>query len=214
MDPRGDACDPCPHLANNDADGDGDGIGDACDPRPTTPGDSRALWLGFYTAADQTGWVDRGTQGIGMWAVTKGALVQSATNPSQFASLAAPPLLRRIYVATSIEVVSLNASATIGVCTGWNGAAFDCCNVNTTSGSPVIEAQTGTAVKVNAPWPNVVGAGTRIEIVENMLTANSCTFNGTTTVATTPTEITGKVLFFVGHAAVKYRYLFVVQIGT
>ncbi len=213
-DPRGDACDPCPHIANNDADGDGDGIGDACDPRPTIAGDSRALWLGFYTAADQTGWVDGNTGGTGVWMVTGGALVQSAASPNPFASLAAPPPLRRIYVATSIEVVSLSSGATIGVCTGWTGQLFDCCNVNTTNGPAVVEAQTGAGIKVNTAWPNVVVAGTQIDIVENMLTTNSCTFNGTTMVSTTPSEVTGKVLFFIAHAAAKYRYLFVVQIGA
>jgi hypothetical protein len=214
LDARGDACDPCPHLPSADADGDGDGVGDACDPRPTIAGDSRALWLGFSTSADLTGWTDGNTGGTGAWAVTGGALVQSIADPSQFASLATPVSYQRIYVATSIEVVSLAANATLGVCTGWNGNSFDCCNVNTTNGAAVAEAQTGTAIKSNLPWPAAVAAGARIDIVQNMLTANTCRFGTAVTVQTTPTAISGKVLFFVGHAAAKYRYLFVVQIGT
>lgn len=33
-DPRGNACDVCPHLVEDGADADADGVGDACDPQP------------------------------------------------------------------------------------------------------------------------------------------------------------------------------------
>ena len=45
---RGDACDVCPHRADNGADTDLDGVGDACDPRPAQPGDRIAYFEGFY----------------------------------------------------------------------------------------------------------------------------------------------------------------------
>lgn len=212
-DPRGDACDPCPHLMNADTDGDSDGVGDACDPRPSIAGDSRALWLGFYSATDVTGWVEPSTGGDGTWTVTGGALVQSIPDANPFASFVAPILYQRTYVATSIEIISMEPDATIGMCSGWDGASFDCCNINTTNPAPVIEAQTGTAVKQNLPFAGSLAAGSRVDIVQNMLTANTCRFAGTLSVQTTPTAISGKVLFFVGRAAARFRYLFVAQIG-
>lgn len=46
-DPLGDACDRCPHLSDDAADRDGDGIGDACDPDPATNADTLWLFEGF-----------------------------------------------------------------------------------------------------------------------------------------------------------------------
>ena len=45
----GDVCDPCPPFDDN-TDGDGDGVGDACDPNPTTPGDTLVAFEGFAGA--------------------------------------------------------------------------------------------------------------------------------------------------------------------
>src|SRR5580698_218141 len=45
---RGDVCDVCPGIADDGTDSDGDGVGDACDPRPAQPGDSIAFFEGFY----------------------------------------------------------------------------------------------------------------------------------------------------------------------
>ena len=60
-DAKGDACDGCPHLASAiDPDGDLDGVGDACDPRPTTAGDSIALFEGFYDANSINAWTING----------------------------------------------------------------------------------------------------------------------------------------------------------
>src|SRR5690606_3309971 len=60
-DARGDACDKCPHLASaTDPDDDSDGVGNACDPRPNTPGDSIALFEGFYDASAIAGWSGSG----------------------------------------------------------------------------------------------------------------------------------------------------------
>ena len=45
----GDACDPCPPFAGNN-DSDGDGVPDACDPNPTVAGDSIVTFVGFSAA--------------------------------------------------------------------------------------------------------------------------------------------------------------------
>jgi hypothetical protein len=46
----GDACDPCPPVADSApaVDTDGDGVADACDPNPQVPGDKIALFEGFH----------------------------------------------------------------------------------------------------------------------------------------------------------------------
>ncbi|HWO21357.1 MAG TPA: thrombospondin type 3 repeat-containing protein [Kofleriaceae bacterium] len=63
----GDVCDNCPHIANaNQANtGEGatpDGVGDACDPRPQTPGDTIQKFYSFHVPP-------AGTTVDGTWAV-------------------------------------------------------------------------------------------------------------------------------------------------
>lgn len=43
-DGRPDALDRCPHVVDDNADMDADGVGDACDPNPTTPTESLAVF--------------------------------------------------------------------------------------------------------------------------------------------------------------------------
>ena len=214
-DQHGDACDHCPHLPSaTDPDGDGDGVGDACDPRPATAGDSIALWDGFYDTAGITGWADGGTGGTGTWAVTGAKLVQSATDPNQFASFYEPTTYQHVYVATSVIVGSWNPNATIGVCSGWDGNHFDCCNINTVNAapSPVGEAQRDLAQKVDSLLGTVATNDT-IDIVQNMATDNVCTFRSNVTAQAMPFGQAGKVLLYTAHTSASFRYLFVVAIG-
>ena len=213
----GDVCDHCPHLADaNDPDTDGDGVGDACDPRPTMPGDARVLWDGFYTAADLAGWTDTNTGGTGTWAVTNGALVQSTTNPAQFTSFVAPGLFQHVYVATSFVLGTMNSTATVGVCNGWDGSHFDCCNLNTANAAPssVAEAQTDLVEKNDAAWSPALASGQTIDVVQTSTAGtNECLFKPSTKTSTTPAGISGHVIFYTGHMAATFRYLWVVTIG-
>lgn len=215
-DHHGDVCDHCPHLPSaQDPDTDGDGVGDACDPRPTTAGDARVLWTGFYDANDIAGWIQPATGGIGTWAVSGGMLVQSATNPLQFTSLYAPTSWQKTYVATSFVVGSWNTSSTIGMCSGWDGQHFDCCNVNIVNDAPssVGEAQQDLSQKVDTPLATIA-TGQTFDVVQDMSRQNSCTFNGTATVSATPYGQSGKVILYTGHTSASFRYLFVVTIGA
>lgn len=75
----GDACDLCPHLPAAQTDGDGDGIGADCDPRPMLPGDQLALFEGFNAASvgPPSGW---SATGGGAWSVAEGKLTHIAVD--------------------------------------------------------------------------------------------------------------------------------------
>src|SRR5689334_18077140 len=74
-DGRGDACDVCPHIADDGADTDGDGVGDACDPRIAIPGDKIVLFEGFY---DPPAWT--AVVGGNVWMTANGELRQANTD--------------------------------------------------------------------------------------------------------------------------------------
>lgn len=74
-DDRGNKCDLCPHrvgtlTAGSDADSDGDGIGDQCDPRVGT--DRLVVFLGFDQASDLAQFTS--VEGGAGWSVSGGSL--------------------------------------------------------------------------------------------------------------------------------------------
>ena len=148
--------------------------------------------------------------------MTGGKLVQSATDPLNFTSFYAPGSWQKTYVATSVTVGSWNTGATIGMCSGWSGQHFDCCNINianSPSGASAGEAQRDLAQKVDISLPTIA-TGQTFDIVQDMSSQNVCSFNTTAMATAQPYGRVGHVIVYAGHSSASFRYLFVVTIGS
>jgi hypothetical protein len=112
----GDACDPCPPIADTSPaiDSDHDGVSDACDPHPNTPGDRIAMFEGFgdgVPAGWTTGGSVVGSAGGLTFTTTAGADGFSiATVPRPAASGAATTGEQ---VMTAMTVLRLDGSGTV-----------------------------------------------------------------------------------------------------
>ena len=118
----GNACDNCPHVANEDqADREADGAGDACDPQPDTTGNALLYFEGFDSAAALDDW--RVFNG-GTWTVSDGALHQLDPDGSHTLYLGSQTF-DGAYVATHFVIDEIGASVAGGfgpIVTFANGA--------------------------------------------------------------------------------------------
>jgi hypothetical protein len=109
MDDRGDACDVCPHVIDIGKDTDGDGVGDGCDPRPTSGGDRIAFFEGFY---DPVSWVS--IVGQNTWqAIADGTLRQPSMTSAYQLVRDDTPNLGAVFVDVRVKInaVSTNNSS-------------------------------------------------------------------------------------------------------
>jgi hypothetical protein len=135
-DGKGDTCDPCPHLqlALADMDADGDGLGNGCDPYVNMPGDTRALFVGFYSPGDISGW----TQSSGnVWTVADGVARLSVEIDK--AALEMPMSFDDISVEVGVKGTSISSVGahqfSISAARA-RGSAYDCSLSAPTDGNP------------------------------------------------------------------------------
>lgn len=224
-DPRGDACDPCPHLADEDDDPDGDNIGVGCDPRPAAT-DQRLLWTSFHDASAIAGWQFP----TGTWLVENGRLKQSDPNTSY--GLASPPLgaaLPRVAIATRYTIDALGPlgggvdSAGLGVASANTPGQYNACIVSQSAADNRLYAAADWNDSGNSDdlqsvlWTgNLVGA--TLDLAHDTLVDNRCTASqGPTTVTVTSsrgTGLDGVLYLYTQRAAGTFHYMFVVGIGN
>lgn len=174
-DPRGDACDRCPHLDTGaaDPDGDGDMIGDSCDPRPTAAGDTLLIWDGYYDDSQHATWT-----GFGQWSVANGWLSQADTTSSQ-AYTYAPMSVGRHAITTGVrvDVVGTVAGTTgpaVYIAGGSNGTVqYYVCGVYPST-SNMVYALTRWPVGMNGSdgdfdemtWSGSLAAGSELRLTD------------------------------------------------
>ena len=217
-DGRGDVCDLCPHIAEAaDVDTDADGVGDACDPRPTTAGDTRALWVGFYDASDITGWAANATFTVSLGRLTGG----DVTNGLAYIYT---PQFQRAFAQTSVRVNTLaNATGSVTpgavLYTGDAGAAqyYECEVAQPNNSSPQLYAVAPTHVDQKT-WTGTFAAGSEVALTDDVIAGtHTCTAGqgaATVTITQTAAGTQGVVALAGAYANVSFDYLFVVEVGS
>lgn len=224
---HGDVCDHCPHLASTaDPDGDSDGVGDACDPRPGTPGDSIALFEGFYDATSIATWT---SSGGGTWTVAGGVLTQSTTTASSTTSmLIAPGTFMRPAITTGATVIAFGNASNgtntphVSVAAGIDPTHSYWCSVVDEGPNEKLYATTISGNSFAFPstnWPGTFAASSVIQPTVALIgTHNVCTvLQGTSTTATVQGDTTstnGGVAVATRTASASFDYVFVVEIGN
>lgn len=230
-DGRGDACDLCPHINEAaDVDTDMDGVGNACDPRPSTAGDSIALFEGFYDAASIANW----TQNGGMWSVANGVLTQSSTTASSNTNaLVAPGTYTRAAITAGVRVNALGTPGNgfppetphVSVASGIaNGQGFWCSVVKEGSNEKLyatIQRPNTQTQFPNVDWAGTFAANSDLRITEQLVgsSTNTCTVvQGATTGTTNGTfnaaPAAGSVQVATRTASASFDYVFVVSVGN
>jgi len=115
-----DECDNCPSISNaNQADvrevnagGTADGVGDACDPRPTAGGDSIYLFDGLNFTSLPAEW---NNTGVGNWTASGTSVAPSGTDTGQELSRSFPTNLGNYLAETAFTFTALTMNGSSSV---------------------------------------------------------------------------------------------------
>jgi hypothetical protein len=219
-DGRGDVCDLCPHIAEAvDVDTDGDGVGDGCDPRPTQAGDRRALWVGFYDAADIAGWDMNPSSSF---TVSLGRLTGGDVS-SDRSDIKVPISFNRAFAQTSVRINTLanptgNVTPGATLYTGDDGMSqFYQCEVDQPNNSdPQLQALDSDSA-MQQRWPGTFVPSSELQLTDGIVTTtHTCAaMQGSTAVSLSrnASGSTGRVSIGSANANVSFDYLFVVEVG-
>jgi hypothetical protein len=224
VDGRGDVCDLCPHIAEtSDVDDDHDGVGNACDPRPTTGGDTRALWVGFYDANDIANW----PQSVQTFSVMNGHLVGGRTS-SALDYIYYPTSFQHAYIETlahynALAMATGSVSPGAVVYTGDAGAAqyYQCEVVGTNGGGKTVYAidayPIGQSHADQMTWTGTLAVGSEIMLKDGVIGGKHIC-RATQGAANVPVMqdaggTGGVAVLGTANATIAYDYLFVVEIG-
>ncbi len=219
-DNRGDACDVCPHLASTiHADNDADLIGDDCDPRPLQPGDTVAVWDGFYADSPALSW-----NTVGSWTLESGALRQTAMGINY---IVVPGTLQQTFIQMAAVVDSISGvNSTLGPFAGDTypgmNQSYGCLvQRDAISMSPQTFVATANWTGGNGftkvGWPGVLAAGRTFAFTEKLAGTLDCMVREGASTSTDSEAVgptVGRPGIYMDDVSARIDYLFIVAIAT
>ncbi|HMI87805.1 MAG TPA: hypothetical protein VK550_27170 [Polyangiaceae bacterium] len=221
-----DECDNCPSVSNaNQADvseinsgGSADGVGDACDPRPNSGGDSIFFFDGMNFTALPATWTN---VGVGGWTASGSALTPTGTATGQELQRSFPSALGNYLAETGLTFTALtiNGSASIPFRTDASRNGWGCAvGINNSVGQIVltqVTAGTGeaspTTMNINAPQ-----VGSRYRLLAGGYSTNVyCMLSSGERLParTTSSSTSGESGIRASGASASFEYLLVYRLG-
>ncbi len=156
----GDVCDPCP-PSNDNTDTDGDGVADDCDPNPNTPGDKIVMFEGFGNGIPAS-WAQQGN-----WNAFGGDVVANDTTGDLVGFGFPDPGFPNETLEAGMVMVAANSSTDaqlVGVVMdyGADGKGAECGALRDDTATPPVPYlqifETSTAVNLDSnPWAFAIG---------------------------------------------------------